>query len=80
MHSVEFMRAPPHAGERAAYEVAIGGRPVARIAGVGRRWRLEYGSFDLTLVSLGAARELVVRYADRILDGRPLDLHEAVRG
>ena len=47
---------------------------------MGRRWRLEYGSFDLTLVSLGAARELVVRYADRILDGRPLDLHEAVRG
>src|SRR5688500_15234450 len=80
MPAVEFTRTPPRAGEGAAYDVSIGGHAAARIAQVGRRWRLEYGGFTLTLATLGAARGLDVRYADRILEGRALDLHEPACG
>ena len=76
MPTVEFSPAPPRPGEGAAYEVVIGGRAAARIVRVGRRWRLEYGEFVLTLASLAAAKALVERYADKIQEGRALDANE----
>ena len=77
---VEYARTHPEAGEAAAYTVVIDGRAAARIARVGRRWRLDYAGFTLTLASLGAARALVERYADRIRDGTALDAHQPFEG
>lgn len=76
MPPVPFTPAPPRPGERDAYDVAIGGRTAARLARAGRRWRLEYGGIALTVVSFAAAGALVRRFADKILEGRALDLHE----
>ena len=76
MPSVEFTPAPPRPGEGGAYSVTIGGRTAARLVRVGRRWRLEYGDHALTVASLAAAGALVRRFADKILDGRALELHE----
>ena len=56
-----------------AYEVAIGGRPAARIERAGRRWQLRYDGGTLTLTSLAAAAQLVERYADKIAAGAPID-------
>ena len=74
--AVEYASAEPVAGERAAYDVAIGGRVAARLACVDRRWRLEYAGHAFTLASPAAATSLVERYADRIREGRPLDVYE----
>ena len=80
MPPVEYAPIGSSAGESAAYAVVIGWRAAARIARVGRRWRLEYAGFALTLASLPDAAALVGRYADKIVAGRVLELHEpAVR-
>jgi hypothetical protein len=50
--------------------VRIGGRLMAHLVGQRRRWRLHYGTHELTLASLAAAVAFVERYADRIAAGK----------
>ena len=76
MWPVAYARTEPGAGEHAAYDVAIGGQAAARLARIDRHWRLEYAGYALTLVSPAAAAALVQRYADRIRDGRSIEVYE----
>lgn len=77
--AMEYVRADRLTRERAAYDVAIGGRVAARLACVDGRWRLQYAEQALTLASPLAAAALIERFADRIRDGRPLEVHEPTR-
>jgi hypothetical protein len=68
-----YLRETAPFGGLKAYEVRIGGLLLAHLVGERRRWRLHYGTHELTLVSPAAAVAFVERYADRIAAGKAVE-------